>query len=209
MTALVWDATQNYVTGLDRGVLYPSEGPGVAWNGLTSVVEKLAGGEQSTSSADATTYLNTVGRRYFQATLAAFSTPREFGVCVGEVEGLPGFVLTRQPRQQFGFSYRTLIGSIGYKLHIVYNATAIITGRTYGTINDTPTPLNLEYQIDAVPVAPAGFRPSAHYYFDSRNVDPTTLATIEGMLYGTDDDDPYLPDIGSFIDLTTPAVGSG
>ncbi len=42
MTRLVWDQLGDrvYETGLDRGVLYFTDGGGVPWNGLTSVEER-------------------------------------------------------------------------------------------------------------------------------------------------------------------------
>ena len=41
MTVLVWDKAgeRRYETGIDRGVLYLTDGSAVVWNGLVSIVE--------------------------------------------------------------------------------------------------------------------------------------------------------------------------
>lgn len=208
MTALVWDTadSRSYETGVERGVFYPSDGgPGVTWEGLISVAENVNGAEQFTYAVDGVTYLNAVGGRSYQATVQAYSAPREFAPYVGEVEVVPGFILTKQPKMPFGFSYRTLIGDSGYKIHVVYNATAAPTSRSYGTTNDTPTPVSLEWKIDATPVqARPGTRPAAHYIINSLEIDATTLASVEDLLYGTDTDDPQLPLITDLVDLIDP-----
>ncbi len=43
MPAIVWDniGDRFYESGLDRGVLYLSDGSGVPWNGLISIIEKF------------------------------------------------------------------------------------------------------------------------------------------------------------------------
>lgn len=210
MSTLVWDNTKvrMYETGIEKGVFYPSDGPGVVWNGLLSVVENLSGGEQGSYAADGVTYLNSVGARNYQATVQAFSAPREFSPYVGDLEVIPGFILTRQPRKQFGFSYKSLIANIGYKIHLVYNATATPTSRSYASTNDSPVPMNLEWKIDAVPVATAGYRPSAHYIVDSTKIDPADLATLEDILYGTDTAEPALPTVDDLVNLLDPPIVS-
>jgi hypothetical protein len=47
MTRLVWDQVneRDYELGLDRGVFYPLNGPGHAWNGLISVEESPSEGD--------------------------------------------------------------------------------------------------------------------------------------------------------------------
>jgi hypothetical protein len=44
MTVLEWDkiGDRRYETGVDRGVLFPPNGPAVPWNGLTAITETVS-----------------------------------------------------------------------------------------------------------------------------------------------------------------------
>lgn len=195
MTVLEWDAIdkRSYETGLDRGVLYPMEGGAIPWNGLLSLNETYDGGEITSYAENGITFLNSSNAKDYKATLKAFSAPRELNACLGDVEVKPGFILTKQPRKQFNFSYRTLIADIGYKIHIVYNALASPTSRSYETNNDTPTPVNLEWDISALPLSRANYRPTAHYIIDSTKVSAYAMSVFEDHLYGTLSTSPALP----------------
>ena len=210
MTILVWDDTsaRTYESGVERGVLYPSDGSGVPWNGLLQITDSLNGGDRTAYAKEGRTYLQSVAARDYQATVQALSAPKEFSPYIGDLEVLPGFILTRQPRGRFGFSYRTLIADIGYKIHLVYNVTASPTSRSHASTNDTPTPVDLEWRFDAVPVRAMGYRPSAHYIVDSTRIDSVTLSSLEDILYGTDDSDPYLPIIDDLVALIEAAGGA-
>jgi hypothetical protein len=209
MTKIVWGALESrrYESGVEKGVLYPSGGVGVNWNGITGVAEAYDGGELSTSSLEGLTYLLAVSAKVYKAHLSAFSAPREFGPCVGEVEPVPGFTLTRQPRTPFGFSYRTMINQSDYKIHLVYNCTANPTAKALATTNDTPNPVNLEWDISAVPVEVNGCRPSAHFIVDSTKTTSYGLAALEDILYGTDSTDPSLPTATELYDLVVGTTG--
>lgn len=203
MTKLTWNqGSAVYETGIDRGVLYPSNGPGVVWNGLINVEESMIGGENTSFQFDGIKYLDVVSPRNYQATISAFSAPEEFSNCVGEKSVIPGFVLTRQPRTRFGFSYRTLMGTdLGYKIHIVYNATATQISKSHQTLSDSQSIDTRSWKIDAVPPAHSQYRPSAHFTIDSMKIDPGALSTIETFLYGTDTIIPALPSIEEMLDL--------
>lgn len=204
MTRLVWGSEnqKKYETGVDRGVLYPSSGSGVVWNGLVSVEESYVGGENTSFYFDGIKYLDIVGSKIFQATLTAFSAPAEFSPSIGERSLVPGFVITRQPRLRFGFSYRVLIGDeLGYKLHVVYNALANPDNRGYETLSENASVKPLTWNIDATPLASDIFKPSAHIIFDSTKVDPDILAVFEEMLYGSETSNARLPGIDEFIDI--------
>lgn len=206
MTTLVWESAKNYEYGVQKGVFYPSDdSPGLAWNGLTEVIEKLAGGELTNYSADGVTYLNFVGARYYQATVQAFSAPREFSPYVGEVEVIPGFILTKQSRRLFGFSYQTLMGESDYRIHLVYNVKAAPTSGSYATTNDSPEPVNLEWQFDATSETATNIRPSAHFWVDSNKIDSVSLASLEDILYGGDDD-PRMPTVSELVGLIVPEL---
>lgn len=204
MTRLVWNLEEQrrYEAGVDRGVLYPPDAPGVVWNGLVTVDESVLGGETQPLHYDGIKYLDYVGPKNYQATLTAFSAPEEFQPFVGRRPLVPGFLLTRQARQRFGLSYRTLIeDNRGYKLHLVYNALASPTSRSHSTLSQAQQVNTMSWKIDAVPPRSNTHRPSAHYIFDSTKIDPIALAIIEAYLYGTDNAEPRLPIFEELIDI--------
>lgn len=209
MPSLVWDKIDERVfeTGLDRGVLYLSDGSAVPWNGLTSVVEKNTK-ESSPVYFDGMKINNLVSLGDFEATLSAITYPDEFV----EIEGLGrirnGIYAGDQPPQVFALSYRTKIGnaldgdSVGYKIHIVYNAIAIVSDKTHATASEDPSLVEFEWDILAVPEEVPGIRPTAHFILDSRYVDPWLMEDLEGILYGDEDTEPSLPSIEDFLIFT-------
>lgn len=204
MARLVWGKKnqRRYENGVDRGVLYPPNAPGVVWNGLVSVDESFVGGEVEQLYYDGIKYLDFVSPRHYQATLTAFSAPEEFWQFVGNRSVVPGFILTRQPRIRFGFSYRTkLEADLGYKIHLVYNALASPESRGYSSLAPDQQADTASWTIDAVPPRSSTHRPSAHFIFDSTKVDETALDIIESILYGTTDDDPRMPSFEELVDI--------
>lgn len=202
MTKLDWaNAPRRYENGVDHGVLYPPDGPGVVWNGLVTVDESFTGGEINAFYFDGIKYLEKQTPKNFQATITAFGHPPEFSELMGELPVIPGFILTRQPRKQFGFSYRTMIGDSGdYKLHLVYNATATPESRGYSTIDGSAFATSFSWKIDAVPPESSTFRPSAHFVLDTTKTDLFAMRAIEDILYGTDAQDPRLPTVEELVD---------
>ena len=58
MTRLDWSQPKpKYESGVDRGVLYPSSGAGVPWNGLVTVEEAFSGGESNSYYFDGVKFL--------------------------------------------------------------------------------------------------------------------------------------------------------
>jgi hypothetical protein len=187
MTQLAWGlGARKYETGVDRGVLYPSVGHGVSWNGLISVEEQAAEEQSKSYYIDGKKYLDVAPRKDYKATLRAFSFPNEFLACLGERQVRPGFSLANQPRTRFGLSYRTLVGSSSYKIHLVYNAITNPISNGYSTIGTTESPVDFEFEINAVPPRTEVYRPYAHLVVDSALVDPVQLAALEDILYGHD-----------------------
>lgn len=207
MAELVWGGIgQRYFeSGVDRGVLYPRVGPGVAWNGFTGVTESPTGGSPTPFYSDGYKYLNLASAEEYAATLEAFSAPPEFAVSDGTQSVLNGLFITQQRRQPFGLSYRTKIGNDsdgiehGYKIHLVYNALAAASSRNYVSMSNTGEAMGLSWQITTTPPEISGYRPSAHFVIDSRYTPKILLAQFEGMLYGTAMADPYLPTIAEMM----------
>lgn len=229
MAALVWDKTgqRKYETGVDRGVLFvmKSDGTGydagVAWNGLIGVTESPSGAEASAQYADNIKYLTLTSAEEFGATIEAFTYPPEFALCDGQVALAEGVTVGQQARRKFAFSYRTKIGNdtaginYGYKLHLIYGATAAPAEREYATVNDSPEAQTLSWEIstDPVEVGVDGVTTTAQVTIDSTKVDRTKLKALEDKLYGsgTGNTSPTLPSITEVINMfkTTPSGGNG
>lgn len=206
MPKLEWDkiGERLYETGVKNGVLYPLDdkgaySKGVAWNGLTAVTESPSGAEATALYADDIKYLNLMSAEEFGCSIEAYTYPDEFGACNGEAELVPGVKMGQQKRSMFGFSYRTAIGNdvdgsdYGYKLHLVYGALAAPSEKAYATINDSPEAITFSWEITTTPVAVDGFKPIAHLEIDSTKIDAEKLATLEAILYGSEDTDARLP----------------
>lgn len=216
MAKIVWDDTGKrfYENGVDHGVLYTKTGEngayatGVAWNGLVSVNESPEGAEANDMYADNIKYGSIRSAETFGATIEAYTYPDEFAVCDGSAEVAPGVTIGQQDRVPFGFAYRTNIGndsgSAGYKLHIIYNATASPSEKNYETVNDSPEAITFSWEIETTPVVVTGYKPTSCVVIDSRTTDPAKMAALETLLYGNDSTgEPTLPDPNTIITMMT------
>lgn len=206
MSKLVWDATSErlYETGVKRGVLYPQDATGkypkgVAWNGLTGVTESPSGAESNPLYADDIKYVDIRSAEEYGCTVEAYTYPDEFAVCDGSAELSPGVTIGQQKRTPFGLAYSTIVGNdtefndYGYKLHLIYGATASPTEKAYQTVNDSPEAITLSWEITTTPVSVSGFKPTASITIDSTKVDADKLKALEDILYGSNDSEPRLP----------------
>lgn len=205
MSKIVWDAIGEHIyeTGVDHGVLYPMEdngtyGVGVAWNGLTSVSQSPSGAEPTDLYADNIKYLSILSAEDFGATVEAYTYPEEFEDCDGSREITTGVRIGQQVRKSFGLCYRTIVGNdvknneYGYKIHIIYNAKASPSERSYETVNDSPDAITFSWELTTTPINVTGFKAAAHLEIDSTKFTTETqkakLKSLEDKLYGTDPD---------------------
>lgn len=205
MSKLQWDKVgeRYFQTGVDRGVLYPAVNgtypKGVAWSGLTAVNESPSGAEANAFYADNIKYFNLFSAEDFSATIEAYYYPDEWAECDGSAEIAPGISVGQQPRKAFGFCYRTLLGNDtdgqnhGYKLHLIYNAMASPSERNNETVNESPEPRTLSWEVSTTPVDVPGHNPTAHLVIDSTKTDRRKLKMLEDILYGSADTEPRLP----------------
>lgn len=208
MTRVTWDALGQRIfhTGIDRGMLYVENGVVTTWSGLAGVTEAPTVQEADLVYVDGRKILNIPGGEDFAASLDVFYTPPEFAQCAGRLSMGAGLYVTDQPKLTFGLSYRTRVGNdasgtaFAYKVHIIYNAIAILGDVANASIGDSPTPVTYSWAITAVPVTVAGRRPTAHVIFDTRLVSQDTMNNLETILYGDETHQPSLPTI---VDLTT------
>ena len=206
MPKLTWDniGERLFETGVKQGVLYPiqSDGKytkGVAWNGLTAVTESPSGAEATALYADDIKYLNLLSNEEFGATIEAYTYPDEFAECDGSAELATGVMIGQQKRKIFGLCYRTTIGNdvegndYGYKLHLVYGCLAAPSEKGYSTINDNPDAITFSWEVSTTPVNVEGFKPTSQITIDSTKADPTKLAALEAILYGSAETEAKLP----------------
>ena len=203
MGAIVWDQVgeRTYETGTKKGVLYPQAANGtypngVPWNGLTSVSESPEGGDANDIYADDIKYLVLRGVENYGGTIEAYSYPDEFEECDGSAQLMDGVTIGQQPRKTFGFSYVSTLGNDtemdnhGYKIHLVYGASASPSSRQYQTINESPEPINFSWEFKTVPVNVTGHKPAANMVIDSTKfttaAQKARLKLLENTLYGTD-----------------------
>lgn len=193
-----WDkiGQRYYETGLDHGVLYPQANTGlypkgVPWNGLTNVTESPEGAEATDLYADNIKYGSLRSAETFGGTIEAYTYPEEFNQCDGNVSVANGIYIGQQSRTPFGFVYRTQIGNDtssedGYKLHLVYGATASPSEKTRDTVNDSPEATTFSWEFDTTPVNVTGHKPTATLEVDSRKCPSAKLEKLEGILFGGD-----------------------
>lgn len=210
MTRIQWDQTgeRRYETGVDHGVLYERDeageySTGVPWNGLTTVTESPTGAESNPQYADNIKYLDLRSAEQWAGTIEALTYPDEFEKYEGNASPTPGLTVGQQSRKAFGFSYRTKIGSdtdsnAGYKIHLVYGATAAPSEKAHATVSDSPEAVSFSWEITTNPVSVGTiggveYTPTSTLTLDSTKLDPTRLATIEDQLYGTVSTDPSMP----------------
>lgn len=207
MSRLVWNnaGERLFEVGVDRGVLYPESGPGVPWNGLISVEEVPTGGTVTPYYLDGVRYMNYLTKEEFAATIEAFTYPDEFAKCDGTNPVANGLFATRQRRESFGLSYRTLLGNDldgvdhAYKIHLVYNAVASPAQRQNNSINDSLDPSSFSWSIFTKPPSSAAIAPTAHFVIDSRDTPSSLLNEIEDILYGSASTNPRLPSVSELM----------
>ena len=181
----------------------------VPWNGLASVTEAPSGGDAQDYYIDGMKTLNIAALEEFAGTIEAFSSPVEFAPCAGRLEISPALYVADQAKRSFGFSYRTLLGndvsgiSLGYRLHLVYNALAKISDFSHGTNSETVNVIPYSWAITTIPEVVTGFKPTSHFVVDTISLDPDILGQLEAILYGDDDNDPRFPSAQEFVTLTS------
>lgn len=171
--ALEWDQAGKrlYQTGDKNMVLYvfnsttkTIEGnitnyyDGVAWNGITAITESPSGAEPTDLWADDTKYATMRSAEQFGGTIEAYTYPDEWEQCDGSVTTDGGVTIGQQGRKAFGLAYITTVGNDtelndhGEKLHLVYNATANPSERSYATINDSPEAITFSWEFTTTPI---------------------------------------------------------
>lgn len=208
-TPLVWDAvgSRYYENGVDHCALYLQDASGaypngVAWNGITGITESPDGAEANDLYADNIKYATLRSAETFGFTIEAYTYPDEFCACDGTATPaeLKGVYLGQQKRSAFGLAYRTNVGNDtategddGYKLHLVYGATASPSEKAYESINDSPDGVTFSWEATTTPVAVNGYKPMSTIVIDSTKADAKALAALEKVLFGSSEAGARLP----------------
>lgn len=209
MAELSWTdvGARLFETGLDRGVLYVGEDPGVAWPGLLEVSKSFTGGEARPQYVDGVKFQNTTTPEEIELSLSALYSPEEFDICDGTALVGHGLFMHSGVRREFGLSYRTKIGNDvegsdhGHKIHLVYNATASPSNQSLQTEAENPDLSSLSWQITTRPFPlPNGTR-SAHFFLDTTRASELLTNWLDETLYGTDTTPPRLPGIEEIITI--------
>jgi hypothetical protein len=200
----MWDqiGEKFYETGVDRGVIYPMTGAvygaGEAWNGLMSVDEQPSGAEPTPLYANNRKYLELMSVEEFGMTIGAYTFPQGFYQCLGKKELAPGVYVSQQNHVPFGMTYRTLIGNDteknahGYKIHLVYGATAKPSEKGNKSVNESPEAAEMSWECSTTAVDIPGCEPAAHIEIDSTTISKEKLAEIEAILYGSESEEARL-----------------
>ncbi len=236
MAKLTWDQSgeRYFEAGIKNVALYvaPAKGEspmansdylaGVNWNGVTKVGESPDGADANDLWADDIKYASFRSAEEFNGSIEAYQYPDAFAVCNGERK-VAKMLIAQQARRAFGLAYKTTVGNdvegfeLGYKLHLVYNATCSPSSRDHETINDSPDAETMSWDFETTPVTVGTlggteYKPTSHIVLDSRDFttegDRAILKTIEDALYGSTTTDPYLPTPAQVYTLLTAAAGT-
>ena len=209
MTRIAWSEIGNrlFEAGVDRGVLYVGDDPGVAWTGLIGVQENSSGGEPKPRFVDGVKVSNHASLEQFEGTIEAFAYPLPFEACDGTAILQNGLRAKHQRRRSFGMTYRTKIGNdlqgleYAYKIHILYNLRAEPSERGFETLGEDVEPMVFSWDVTARPEIVLGLVPTAYFEIDSRTVPSELLEIIENILYGDSTQDSSLPSAGELFFL--------
>ena len=234
MAALVWDATgsRRFETGVDHGVLYVMKDnagtltdgithyeTGVVWNGLTGVTSSPDGAEPTDLWADNIKYATLRSAETYGATIEAYTYPDEWAVCDGSAVYTTGVYVGQQGRKAFGFCYRTLIGTdtdpdvgdndYNYLIHIIYNATASPSERSYETVNDSPDAITFSWEITTTPVnvnvSGTSYKPTSEIVIDMSKLASAKRTALLNKLYGSSSTSAELPEPSALLSLINSA----
>jgi hypothetical protein len=159
---------------LDRGVFYPKTGPGVVWNGLTSVKENPSDVEDHIRYVDGVKTHNRRNLGVFAGSIEAYTYPSSFY----------DSVLAQRRQTNFGLTYRT-----EDKIHLVYNIS--VAPSTYNYESGSTEPFR--WNFTTLPVEVPGSRKSSHLVVDTSDAYSWTVEALEAVLYGTVDTQARLP----------------
>ena len=203
---LTWDNIDErlFRSGIDHGALYilreDGYGPGVPWNGLTSVEDSSSGREVTSL------YTNDIRSRLVKTkperggSIKCFTYPPEFEACIGGDEINSGLVLYDQEELPFGLVYRSRIGDVaegldhGQIIYIYYGLNLTSSSQNFTTLSsEASSPEELSFSFTSIPEPMEEHDPVSLLTFRSDRVFDLQWERLENTLYGTDESPPTLP----------------
>lgn len=170
------------LSGLERGVFYPSEGSGVPWDGLVEISEVPTEAVSHAVYLDGSKKQDRRSQEHFSGKIKAYSYPDQF---------YSDILVQRRPKT-FGLSWRVDQGDT-YELHLVYNA--LISPQSYihqqsdfetFDWNFTTLPIPIESQL-------SNASRTSHLIVETSVAYSWTIEALENVLYGTDSETSRLP----------------
>jgi hypothetical protein len=177
---LNWESNDNriYEYGVDRGVFYPPNGAGEAWNGLVSVQEAPTESDRTPRYLDGVKVDNRSRAGEFAGTIEAFTYPESFYETV----------LVPRRQKTFGLSY-SVMTSRSYKIHLVYNILLSPDTPTYD--QSDASAFSWDFTTRARPIN--GASASSHLVIDVSKAYAWTVSAFEDVLYGSEGRPPQMP----------------
>lgn len=207
MSKLNWDedGQRLWETGIKKVALYVHDrdtstyGTGIAWNGVQTLNESPSGAEATALYADDIKYGEIRSSEEFGGTIECYTFPPEFKACDGGASPVAGMKIGQQTRTKFGLAYVSTIGNDedgidhGYKLHLVYNATASPAERSHATINESPEAETISYEFTTTPVTVGtingvAYKPTSHIEIDSTQFTEAKMNSLMDKIFGRDAD---------------------
>lgn len=183
MTRLSWSPRTDLETGVDHGVVYLVDDT-VAWNGITSIEESPSNSSTESYYFDGVKTIDRVISEDFVAHINAYLSPEELD----------------EYRYSFGFSYRTNHDD-GHKIHLLYNVRMLPSSKGWTSSSQIADPSDFAWDLYTSPESADHLKPFSHLVIDVDSANPDSIAAIENLLYGTDDEDPIFPSVQEVIDL--------
>lgn len=196
-----------YNFGTEENPIMSNYEVGVPWNGVISVNEKPEGGEPTDVWVEDYKYDTLRSPEVLCGTIEAYNRPANYARCDGVAQYQNGISIGQQSRRGFAICYRTENGNdvdgttAGYSIHVVYNMSVSPAEIENVTLNDSPEAKKYTWEFTTIPVDLSGFDKLCTIVFDSSQIDPIWMRTLESVLYGTNETYPVLPDPGDLLRL--------
>lgn len=174
-----------YYNGVSNVIYAPVHGVSEAWVGVREVQA------EENESSQKIIYVDGEGRTIsyretdFEASVSCYSFP-------AGIEHTP-----------FNMMYRVERSDTAFEIHIIYNCTAQLDVSSWSTMDDDPNAITFTLNLKTLPAktTASGIIRHSHIIIRSNDMPSTILEQLEDLLYGSDNDDPYLPSIDELIEF--------
>ena len=189
MTVLTWgeEAKRKWEGGIDRVAVYPPWNPPEVWVGVSSLQEKITGGDFKSLYRDGVLLGLGTTRREFAASIKSIMTPTSVLTCSGRREVRQGCFIETSVKTPFHLTYRTQVRSsttIGYKIHLIYNVLSFRESAGFQTKTSSVDVSDAEWSLFVIP-PDEDLESTGHYVVSTTDISSGQLQNLETKLYGT------------------------